>query len=146
LGAEVAVSEKLALALRIGTAANKSEDRRVIIGNTPRIVDLHAVSVIGLLLRRDLSEGSVRPYLIAGLGYYTSWDDFHPGGNGGKGTVFRSGIGFQAGAGSALWLGRRFDAYGESLYHLAPDPNDDARYLAFLGGLRIFLGRKRSIS
>lgn len=142
LGAGYDVSDRLAFAIRIGTAANRSDDRKVLIAGSPRIVDFHAVSALALLMRRSFSEGKVRPYVIAGAGYYTSWDDYRPGANGGAGTVFRSGIGFQGGAGTALRLGRRLDFYGEALYHLAPDPNDDGRYLALLGGMRVFLHRR----
>jgi len=145
LGIHVATSERLSLALEIGTAANESDpDRRVIVSGLPRNVSLHAVSTLGVLARRALRAGKVRPYIAGGVDYYTSWDDYRATLTQAAGTKWRSGLGVQLGAGSAIWIASRWDLCAEGLYHFATDADDDARYLVLQGGLRFFFGRRHS--
>jgi|SRR5882672_6215161 len=138
-------SRRVSVALELGTAANEIHgDRTMSVYGVPRRVTVHAVSTLGLLVRWSFRASKVRPYLAGGVDYYTSWDDVEATATGGGGTFTRSGLGLQAGAGSALWLADRWDLYAEGLYHFATNSDDDARYGVIQGGLRFFLGRREA--
>jgi len=140
LGAEVAVSEKLPWRLRIGTAANKSEDRRVIIGNTPRIVR----SSRGL---GDRSPPETRPLrgFRSPVPHRRSWllhvhGRFSPWRNGGKGTGLPVGnwisgrrrIGIVAGASPSTRTAK--------VSTTSAGPKRRREILAFLGGCEFSSG------
>lgn len=145
LGIHLAPSERLSLAFEVGTAANESDpSRMVIVSGVPRNVTLHAVSTLGVLARRTLRPGTVRPYIAGGADLYTSWDDYRATPTQEAGTLRRSGLGLQVGTGSAFWIASRWDLCAEGLYHFATDADNDARYFVLRGGLLFYFGRRHS--
>lgn len=135
-------SPRLSIAAELGTAANPTDaDRTVLVHGIPREISFHAVSTLGLVARYGVRPDTQIPYVLLGADYYFSWDELRDTPEA-SGTSGRDGFGLPFGAGILLKASSRWDFYGEGLYHLALDADDDASYAAFQGGIRFHFARR----
>jgi hypothetical protein len=142
LAVDLAPGENMLIAAELGTAAFETgEERTVTIDGIPRDVIAHAVSTLGLVARRSLGTGGVRPYVAAGADWYTSWEDYDSP-TGREWTTNATGLGLLFGVGGVLAVSGRLDAYAEGVYHLATHAEADARYAALQGGLRFYMSAR----